>query len=92
MEVASPLQMPTPARTPSRIMPVYPSLDMQHAKGAGRNSQLGLDTFSPVEKNGCFAYDRVLKAGEVLKRTRKTKVYSPRELCWLGTLHGLGRT
>jgi hypothetical protein len=39
-----------------------------------RNGHLNLDTFSPVNQNGSFAFDRVLKSGEVLKRTRKTKV------------------
>lgn len=29
---------------------------------------------SPVNQNGSYEFDRVLKAGPVLKRTRKTKV------------------
>jgi hypothetical protein len=29
---------------------------------------------SPVNQNGCFEFDRIIKAGSVLKRTRKTKV------------------
>jgi len=41
-----------------------------------RNSHLNLDTFSPVNQNGSFEFDRVLKSGYVQKRTRKTKVYS----------------
>lgn len=28
---------------------------------------------SPVNQNGCFEFDRIIKAGSVLKRTRKTK-------------------
>ena len=39
-----------------------------------RNSHLNLDTFSPVNQNGSFEFDRVLKSGYVQKRTRKTKV------------------
>ena len=39
-----------------------------------RSSQLDLDAFSPVNQNGSFEYDRVLKSGEVFKRTKKTKV------------------
>jgi hypothetical protein len=35
---------------------------------------LNLDTFSPVNQNGSFEFDRVLKSGYVQKRTRKTKV------------------
>ena len=39
-----------------------------------RSGHLNLDTFSPVNQNGSFAFDRVLKSGEINKRTRKTKV------------------
>lgn len=39
-----------------------------------RSGHLNLDTFSPVNQNGSFEFDRVLKSGEVHKRTRKTKV------------------
>jgi hypothetical protein len=39
-----------------------------------RNSFLGLDVMSPVNQNGSFEFDRVLKSGFVQKRTRKTKV------------------
>lgn len=35
---------------------------------------LGLETFSPVNQNGSYDFDRVLKSGVVQKRTRKTKV------------------
>jgi len=42
-----------------------------------RSGHLNLDTFSPVNQNGSFAFDRVLKSGEVHKRTRKTKVRRP---------------
>ncbi|KAL8647845.1 MAG: hypothetical protein Q9226_006260 [Calogaya cf. arnoldii] len=38
-----------------------------------RSGHLNLDTFSPVNQNGSFEFDRVLKSGEVYKRTRKTK-------------------
>jgi hypothetical protein len=30
--------------------------------------------FSPVNNDGCFDFDRVLKSGYVQKRTQKTKV------------------
>ncbi|KAF2999669.1 hypothetical protein E8E13_001325 [Curvularia kusanoi] len=32
---------------------------------------------SPVNQNGCFEFDRIIKAGSVLKRTRKTKQWKP---------------
>ena len=35
---------------------------------------LSLDTSSPVTQNGSYEFDRIIKAGEVQKRTRKTKV------------------
>ncbi|THV45928.1 hypothetical protein BGAL_0436g00080 [Botrytis galanthina] len=42
-----------------------------------RNSHLALDTFSPVNQNGSFEFDRVLKSGYLQKRTRKTKAWKP---------------
>ena len=39
-----------------------------------RHQHLNLDIFSPVNQNGHFEFDRVLKSGVVHKRTRKTKV------------------
>lgn len=40
-----------------------------------RSGHLTLDTLSPVNQNGSFEFDRVIKSGEVLKRTRKTKAW-----------------
>lgn len=40
-----------------------------------RNSYLHQDTLSPVDQNGSFAFDKVLKSGFVQKRTRKTKTW-----------------
>ena len=37
-------------------------------------SQIALETFSPVNQNGSFEFDRVIKSGYVQKRTQKTKV------------------
>ncbi|KAF1937923.1 PH domain-like protein [Clathrospora elynae] len=34
-------------------------------------------TMSPVNQNGCFEFDRIIKAGTVVKRTRKTKSWKP---------------
>lgn len=47
---------------------------LQSVNGA-RTGHLNLDTFSPVNQNGSFEFDRVLRSGEVYKRTRKTKVF-----------------
>ncbi|KAI4791195.1 PH-domain-containing protein, partial [Aureobasidium sp. EXF-8846] len=42
-----------------------------------RGAQLTLDTFSPVNQNGSFEFDRIIKSGQVSKRTRKTKSWKP---------------
>ncbi|EON69936.1 hypothetical protein W97_09201 [Coniosporium apollinis CBS 100218] len=42
-----------------------------------RNAHVTLDVFSPVNHNGSYEFDRVIKAGAVLKRTRKTKSWKP---------------
>lgn len=42
-----------------------------------RGGQLTLDTYSPVNQNGSFEFDRIVKSGQVLKRTRKTKSWKP---------------
>ncbi|KAK0623249.1 hypothetical protein B0T14DRAFT_536175 [Immersiella caudata] len=38
-------------------------------------NRLGLDAFSPVNQNGSFEFDRVIKSGYVQKRTSKTKAW-----------------
>lgn len=58
---SQPPSQPTPQPLPSSIANV-------------RSGQLHLDTFSPINQNGAFEFDRVIKSGEVSKRTRKTKV------------------
>lgn len=83
--VASDLRMPAAAepdqiRTSHDSRPLPPpSLSIpQPTAGVGlRSGHLNLDTFSPVNQNGSFEFDRVLKSGEVHKRTRKTKVILP---------------
>ncbi|KAK4553887.1 hypothetical protein LTR86_009062 [Recurvomyces mirabilis] len=42
-----------------------------------KSPHLTLDTMSPVTQNGSFEFDRVIKSGRVLKRTRKTKSWKP---------------
>jgi hypothetical protein len=37
-------------------------------------NRLAQDSFSPVNQNGSFEFDRVIKSGYVQKRTQKTKV------------------
>ena len=52
----------------SRGIPIPRSL--QHLRGA----HLTLNAPSPVTQNGSFECDRIIKAGRVMKRTKKTKV------------------
>jgi hypothetical protein len=59
------LQMPPPSSI---------SMPAQSSVTKARKGHLNLDTFSPVNQNGSFEFDRVLKSGYVQKRTRKTKV------------------
>lgn len=40
-------------------------------------NQLGLNSPSPVNQNGSFEFDRVIKSGYVQKRTQKTKAWKP---------------
>lgn len=60
--------------TPLQIAPPATALPQSASANRIRNSHLALDTFSPVNQNGSFEFDRVLKSGFLQKRTRKTKV------------------
>jgi hypothetical protein len=63
---AKPTSMaPAPIKLSTPAQPRLCSLQAQaHTAGV----------MSPVNQNGCFEFDRIIKAGPVLKRTRKTKV------------------
>jgi hypothetical protein len=65
-----------PERITSPQVPAPSSISMPARSTATktRSGHLNLDTFSPVNQNGSFEFDRVLKSGYVEKRTRKTKV------------------
>jgi hypothetical protein len=41
---------------------------------AARPRSRVMDLFSPVNQDGSFDFHRVLKSGEISKRTRKTRV------------------
>lgn len=76
--LSSDLHMATPPE-PKQIpksrdsRPPPSSLSIPRSINGLRSGHLNLDTFSPVNQNGSFEFDRVLKSGEVYKRTRKTK-------------------
>lgn len=40
-----------------------------------RNGQINVDTFSPVNENGSFEFDRVLKSGRVSRRVKHKHVF-----------------
>ncbi|MCJ1420583.1 hypothetical protein MMC32_006941 [Xylographa parallela] len=75
------LPVPTRRSNPSHLHNIVdkaprlpPTVVTSPRSGASiRNGHLNLDVFSPVNQNGSFEFDKVLKSGEVYKRTRKTK-------------------
>ncbi|KAK3313787.1 hypothetical protein B0H66DRAFT_607030 [Apodospora peruviana] len=74
-----PVQPPTTAASqPNRVTVEIPpsSIAMPPCTTTTRlASRLALDTYSPVNQNGSFEFDRVLKSGYVQKRTQKTKTW-----------------
>lgn len=53
-----------------------PSIDIPRKSFTDRiRSRLTLETQSPVNQNGSFEFDRVIKGGYVQKRTQKTKAW-----------------
>jgi hypothetical protein len=73
-EASRPQPIPQPTK-PLQI-PLPSSVTLPPPSSANRFSQshMGIETFSPVNQNGSYDFDRVLKSGYVQKRTRKTKV------------------
>ena len=64
-----------PKQIPRQSKPKLPAAPVMIPEPPSvRSGHLSLDVFSPVNQNGSFEFDRVLKSGEVYKRTRKTKV------------------
>lgn len=42
-----------------------------------RFDSVAAGVMSPVSQDGCFVFDRIIKAGNVVKRTRKTRSWKP---------------
>lgn len=67
-------------QTPSKPLPIRPTgMKIQTPLPQPRVEAIkahnaGMNVMSPVNQNGSFEFDRVIKAGTVVKRTRKTKV------------------
>ncbi|KAK8026653.1 PH domain-containing protein [Apiospora marii] len=60
---------------PSAVAMPISNANGNSANGTRLRHQLGLVTPSPVNQNGSFEFDRVLKAGYVQRRTQKTKAW-----------------
>lgn len=74
-QVAQPARPMTPPKRPLNT-PVLSASHMppQQIQASSYNSykaHLGLDVFSPVDQNGSFCFDRVIKSGKVLRRIKK---------------------
>jgi hypothetical protein len=66
--VAVPLRTALAAKRPVSASPPAPEVR--------KSSLLDTAAFSPVNENGCFEFDRIIMAGVVWKKGRKTKVAS----------------
>lgn len=68
----------TNLQTPSQPISIRPlSMKLETAAHQPRCEALRANNagvMSPVNQNGSFEFDRVVKSGTVMKRTRKTKV------------------
>ncbi|ROV98270.1 hypothetical protein VSDG_04403 [Cytospora chrysosperma] len=66
-------------RSANIAIPIPPaSISMPPQNSASRfKKQLSIDTYSPVNQNGSFEFDRVIKSGHLQKRTQKTKTWKP---------------
>lgn len=63
-------------RSSITIPPTSISLPPPPTNPASRfKSQHSLDSYSPVNQNGSFEFDRVIKSGYLQKRTQKTKIW-----------------
>ncbi|RKU43582.1 hypothetical protein DL546_005463 [Coniochaeta pulveracea] len=63
-----------PAQRSSTFSIPSPSIDIPRKSFTERlRSRLTLDSHSPVNQNGSFEFDRVIKSGYVQKRTQRTK-------------------
>ena len=64
--IAAPLNL-------ERNKPTLAPVTIPNPPASQRSGHLNLGIFSPVNQNGSFEFDRVLRSGEVHIRARKTK-------------------
>lgn len=65
-----------PPTHPPEMRPTAMTLDTPGMPNS-KTINTTVDLMSPVNQNGCFEFDRIIKAGTVVKRTRKTKSWKP---------------
>ncbi|KAE8146831.1 PH domain protein [Aspergillus avenaceus] len=75
LPLQSPCQSTTegPSKAPIIYLPdgsVQQSTLLRSSTTIQRNGHVNLDTFSPVNENGSFEFDRVLKTGKVFRRVK----------------------
>jgi hypothetical protein len=63
----------SPSAPPPKTVKLATSVVPPSADARGAMTLSGA-AFSPVNEKGCFEFDRVIKAGEVMKKAKKTKV------------------
>ncbi|KAF2201377.1 PH domain-like protein [Delitschia confertaspora ATCC 74209] len=68
---------PIPIRAPAPLNTALNTPRQQPRVEAIKTDQGSLAVLSPVNQNGSFEFDRVIKSGTALKRTRKTKAWKP---------------
>ena len=74
LEASAPTQripVPAPFLTPIR------TFEPSQPRSSVKTGHLNLDTFSPVNKDGSFEFDRVLKSGKVHRRIKKKGAWKP---------------
>lgn len=67
----------TPPRRPLNAPRLSPGRTATANGFSFRTGHLNLDTFSPVDQNGSFSFDRVLKSGKVQRRTKRKGAWKP---------------
>ncbi|KAH8673825.1 PH domain-containing protein [Xylariales sp. PMI_506] len=82
-ETTKPTQVESPALTAAKLpgrgariaIPSLSGIMAPNPITSRLRTQLGLGAASPVNQNGSFEFDRVIKSGYVQKRTQKTKTW-----------------
>lgn len=69
-----------PSKLPANAIPIKNSRAAEDAPTplqSFKSGHLNLDTFSPVNQNGSFEFDRVLKSGRVNRRSKSKGAWKP---------------